>query len=123
MVELRLTLPLPHPALSPNARVHYMRRAGLVKRAKGAAYMLALEALDGRDPPSWRGVRVSAVPWFPTGHTRDGDNFIASMKSALDGVASALGIDDSRFVIDPPPMGNVDRDNPRVEITLTGAPR
>jgi len=38
---------------------------------------------------------VRAFP--PTAHARDDDNLIASLKPHRDGIAKALGIDDSRF--------------------------
>ena len=32
---------------------------------------------------------------------RDRDNAMASLKAALDGIAEALGVDDSRFIVGP----------------------
>jgi len=40
---------------------------------------------------------IDAYP--PDNRRRDADGVLASLKSALDGVADALGIDDHRFVI------------------------
>ena len=49
------------------------------------------------------GVVVSITPtiYRPISRRRDADNFWAGMKSALDGVANALEVDDSRFALMP----------------------
>ena len=46
-------------------------------------------------------VHVSPTVFRPVLRGRDADNFWAGMKSALDGVANALGVDDSRFALMP----------------------
>ena len=49
------------------------------------------------------GVVVGVAPtvYRPIKRARDSDNLFAGMKSALDGVAKALGVDDSRFALMP----------------------
>ena len=49
------------------------------------------------------GVVVSITPtiYRPISRRRDADNFWAGMKSALDGVATAIGVNDSRFALMP----------------------
>ncbi len=94
--ELRVTLPWPSPSLSPNARLHWSRKAPMVRTARKAAWALTLEA-------GARQMSVSSNPCLavefcpPDKRRRDLDNLIASMKAANDGIADALGIDDSKF--------------------------
>lgn len=92
-----ITLPWPPSALSPNARGHwsikarhaksYRRDSRILCMAQGLRQMTA-EALSLRvtfNPPDRRG--------------RDLDNMLASIKSGLDGIADATGVDDSRWTI------------------------
>ena len=96
-VEARITLPWPDRRLSPNARVHWSRRAKAVKLARQAALALAFEA-------GARKLRITGQPRIamtfcpPDRRRRDMDNLIASMKAANDGIADALNVDDSRFI-------------------------
>ena len=46
-------------------------------------------------------VEVSPTVYRPSARHRDADNFWAGMKSALDGVSKAMGVDDSRFALMP----------------------
>ena len=57
----------------------------------------------GQSPALGDQVIVSITPtiYRPVSRRRDADNFWAGMKSALDGVANALEVDDSRFALMP----------------------
>tara|TARA_R110002110_G_scaffold326768_2_gene538541 strand:+ start:456 stop:890 length:435 start_codon:yes stop_codon:yes gene_type:complete len=46
-------------------------------------------------------ISIAPTVYRPIKRGRDADNFWAGMKSALDGVANALGVDDSRFALMP----------------------
>ena len=46
-------------------------------------------------------VRITPTIYRPIKRDRDADNFWAGMKSALDGVANALEVNDSRFALMP----------------------
>ena len=46
-------------------------------------------------------VSITPTVYRPSSRRRDGDNFWAGMKSALDGVSKAMEIDDSRFALMP----------------------
>ena len=121
MTEIRLTLPLPDKILSPNARSHWAVKARAKRSARESARLRTLKALReaGRQPPKWRRAAVELVFYWPTRHTRDRDNALASMKAALDGIADAGVVeDDAGFVPWPADMRH-DRDRPRVEITIT----
>lgn len=96
--ELTVTLPWPDKDLSPNARIHWRRKSRLVKMARQAAWGAVLEAR--RQANAIRGERLHLTWVFcpPDRRRRDADNIIASLKAANDGIADALGFDDSRFV-------------------------
>ena len=57
----------------------------------------------GQSPALGDQVVVSIAPtvYRPISRRRDADNFWAGMKSALDGVANAMVVDDSRFALMP----------------------
>ena len=92
---LTLTLDWPDRNLSPNARPHWAAKARAVKAAREQAKYLLLAAMQGG--------RVGdklAMTWTfhpPTRRRYDRDNLVAACKSYQDGIADALGLDDSRF--------------------------
>lgn len=91
-----LQLPWPPKQLSPNARIHWATRARHAKGYKTACYAITKSA--GPLPPYPTGKIALRLDFYPpTRHKRDLDNLLAAMKSGIDGVACALGVDDSRF--------------------------
>jgi crossover junction endodeoxyribonuclease RusA len=90
-----VTLPWPSKTLSPNARAHWRQKASATKVAREAAHWLTWQQV-GRNM-NWRGARLSFTFNPPDKRRRDTDNCIASTKAARDGIADALGIDDSKF--------------------------
>lgn len=92
-----VVLPWPPKALSPNNnRGHWGKRAGPGKASRTAAFYLTRQAFPAK--PSWAAVKLDVVFCPPDKRRRDLDNCIASNKNAWDGVSSALGIDDSKFI-------------------------
>lgn len=59
--------------------------------------MLTYDALAGRPFLPAEGIRLCLTFHPPRKGRHDADNLVARMKAALDGVALALGIDDSKF--------------------------
>lgn len=108
-------LPWPDKALSPNARVHWRALSAAKKKAKEAAYYTALGAGLSKIAADSMKVRYSFFP--PDRRPRDTDNMIASMKAAADGIALAIGIDDSKWEIQIAPRGPVER-NGMVKVEL-----
>lgn len=114
-----IMLPWPSRDLHPNARVHWARRAKAAKKARADARIATLAAKLPELPP---GVLALWVTWYPPDRRRrDDDGLIASFKAARDGIADALGIDDSRFRVipylsDKPRQGGV------VEVKITNMP-
>lgn len=105
MTMAEILLPWPDKRLSPNARVHWRALAAAKKSAKAAAYYTALGDGVGRIDAASLKVRYTFFP--PDSRRRDVDNLIASMKAANDGIALAIGVDDSKWLIEIAPFGDV----------------
>lgn len=109
----------PHKDLSPNSRIHWAPKAKLKKSAKEEAYFATLAA-KAKVPASEKiAVWIDIYP--PDRRKRDVDNVLASLKPHLDGIAEALGIDDSRFVPYPYILGEVVKGG-KIRIKLTDMP-
>jgi len=93
---ITITLPWHDRKLSPNARVHHFVLARAKKKAKSDANILAFLAYReiGR-PQLIAPITVSITFHPPDNRRRDLDNMLASNKAALDGIAAAIGVDDS----------------------------
>lgn len=87
-------LPWPPSVLRPNSRPHRMERARAVKKYRDDAFWrcrgAGIRRLDAR--------RARIVMCFcpPDNRVRDDDGDIGAFKAARDGIATAIGIDDSR---------------------------
>lgn len=91
----QILLPWPAKALSPNARVHWAHRSRAAKAYRHQCFLLAKKS--GLVAPAGRILlQLEFLP--PTARRRDDDNLLASFKAGRDGLADALGIDDSLFV-------------------------
>lgn len=93
-------LPWPDPALNPNRKngKHWGATSAAKDKRKADARWLVLVEMrkNGYVPPVGR-LPVSLTFCPPDKRRRDLDNLLASMKSDLDGVAQALGMDDQNF--------------------------
>lgn len=117
-MKLVLQLPIPDPVLSPNAREHWSTKARATKAARGRAKLEAIRVLDRRPKPLWRQARYTATLYTMTGRRRDPDNFIASLKPSLDGIADAGIVRNDRDLWpERPRFERTDR-FPRVEIEI-----
>jgi hypothetical protein len=102
---IEFTLPWPDKWLNPNNkhREAYYRTS---QEAKEYAYYMTLSySLGELEVPEKISITYKFYP--PTRHKRDDDNFIAAMKPSRDGVALALGVDDSCFVTQAAEWGEV----------------
>jgi crossover junction endodeoxyribonuclease RusA len=113
-----ITLPIPHKALSPNAKSpgRWRKKAQQIKIHRRRAHVRTLEALKGRPAPPF--TRYKLAFFFKTNRRRDDDNASASCKAYRDGIADALKMDDHHLSMCESPTLSVDPKNPRVEITL-----
>ena len=117
--SITLVLPIPHRCLSPNARVHWTVKAGVTKKAR----RLAREAVEAEEvcTAPWQAVEAQEAFYFPTNRNRDERNAVAMLKAYYDGIVdSGLIPDDNHQVLSHgQPTFHTDKENPRVEITIT----
>lgn len=95
-----IILSWPAKALSPNfrSRSHWPRTRAL-KMARQEAWANALMAKWNTLRPDGR-LSLKVTFCAPDARKRDLDNLIASCKPHMDGIADAIGVDDSRFDVD-----------------------
>ena len=92
----QVELSWPAKELSPNARVHFHAKAGAARAYRGEAYWMT-KHVDLR-PANDDGEIVLAITFHPPDkRKRDLDNMLASAKSAIDGIADAMSVNDQRF--------------------------
>lgn len=107
MPEAVLFLPWPDKVLSPNARKHWTVVAKAKKKAKNDTYYAVLEQGIGKIEAESIVVRYSFFP--PNRHHYDTDNLVSRMKAAGDGIALAIGIDDSKWQLEIAPRGPIEK--------------
>lgn len=90
-----IDLPWPHKWLSPNARVHWARKAAATKKARVDAAWLAREA--GFTRMDANAIKATVIFSPKTARAYDIDNALASLKPAIDGIAAVVGVDDSKW--------------------------
>lgn len=115
MTELRL--PWPPKELSPNARVHWSKKAPIAKAYKKACWALTLEA--GLVVPDSGDIHLFVDYYPPDRRQRDQDNMISASKALFDGIAAALGVNDKRFRLHPFVQ---DATGGYVRVRITGMP-
>ncbi|WP_026009106.1 hypothetical protein ACNFJ7_02120 [Sphingomonas sp. HT-1] len=98
-------LPWPPRILSPNGRGHHMALHAAKKKARrigGEAVIAAGRPRFPKDTP----LAVTLTFHPKTRTAPDEDNAIASLKAYLDGIATALGVDDKLFRLQRPIMAD-----------------
>lgn len=118
-----LVLPWPDRTLHPNERPHWRVLAKAKKAARENACILAKVHFAQRPQDFKKAGRLDLWIEFypPNKRRRDDDGLISSFKSYRDGIADALGIDDSRFVTHPFVSDKV-RPGGVVEVRITATP-
>jgi hypothetical protein len=114
MSELRIVLPIPAKELSPNARIHWAKKAPITKSHRTMAYYEAC-GVGGRDDRI-KSYRLEFT--FADRRRRDRDNFSGRCKAYLDGIADAFNQNDSEWDFNGVKFLEPDKNNPRVEIVL-----
>jgi crossover junction endodeoxyribonuclease RusA len=128
--EARVILPWPDKALSPNARGHWAKRSRAVKTARSQSYLLTRQSMTEQPGTisAWHAIQnitdagtiLVRIVFEPPGRYRyDLDNLVARRKAGLDGIADAVGIDDHRFQLESPVIGDTFKPHGRVCVTLT----
>lgn len=99
---MKIVLPWPNPKLNPNRSkgMHWASTTALRKTARTDAGYLARQAMSADrgsvgDAASTLALSITFVQ--PDKRARDRDNLLAALKPSLDGVADALGVNDSQF--------------------------
>jgi len=119
MTSITITLPHPPHAVKPNARAHWPAKAAAVKRYRRASWAASVAALSGNTPPRWTKARMQIRAYFKTLQFPDPANFMASLKSAEDGIEDAGIIANDRGLWPERPEFFKDAINPRIESTIT----
>ncbi|MCA0846095.1 RusA family crossover junction endodeoxyribonuclease [Salipiger thiooxidans] len=92
-----ITLPWPPSALSPNARGHWSIKARHAKKYRSDAAFICMAQGLRKITSDSLSLRITFKP--PSRRMFDLDNALASLKSGLDGIADATGVDDSSWTI------------------------
>ena len=119
---ITVDVPWPSRMLSPNGRANPFALARVKRLAKSFAATATREAIAGRAVAYPVGVRLryDIVTRPKCRRNRDDDNTVAMLKASLDGIAQALGVDDSQFQLGSVTEGEKST-RPHVLITLTPA--
>jgi hypothetical protein len=116
-----LAFSLPARTLWPNARVHYMARARAVREHRDRARNFAeMACWCGSITEPWKAATFAAAFFWPDLKRRDGDNACAALKAYQDGLVDGglLAGDSTDVLRHLPASFDVDRKNPRVELTI-----
>lgn len=90
-----IALSWPDKALHPNGRVHWAAKAKAAKAARIAAGWITKAANIKVNGDGAITLKIKFFP--PDRRKRDLDGMLSSLKSAIDGIADALGVNDNRF--------------------------
>lgn len=112
-----VTLPLPPKELSPNARCHWAVKSRKVRKYREDSFVAAVA--KGINQSKLKEAEVQCVFYFRHNRRRDGDNLLASMKSAFDGLVDAGVFTDDSGLTHLPVVQGKDKSKPRVEIHIT----
>lgn len=93
---MRIELPFPNGKLSPNRAkgLHWGATSSLKRRQSDDAFILTRKAMNLENI---YGLHLTITYHEPDRRKRDLDNMLAASKSAIDGMASALGVNDKNF--------------------------
>lgn len=96
---LVVVVPWAHRYLSPNARVIWQLKHRIARQTRQTARLLTLVQFGcgNQAHPVDNRIEVVLIAHPRDKRKRDEDNIIASMKSTLDGIADALGVNDASF--------------------------
>lgn len=86
-------LPWPSRTLHPNARVHWAAAYKAKAKARAEAFVMTRYLRGLVSEP----VTIAVTLHPPNERRRDLDGALSSLKASFDGIADAIGIDDSRW--------------------------
>jgi crossover junction endodeoxyribonuclease RusA len=93
---ITVTVSWPARPLWQNWRGHWSKRVASTKLARSEAQIVTLAAKPGKLTAP---VRIIVRVYPPSRRRMDMANVIGALKASIDGIADALGIDDSQFLI------------------------
>lgn len=95
----RVDLPWPHPSLSPNAHVGWRTKH---RHRHSYRHTCSWSCVDQKIRKiEAESIKATIIFSPPDARRRDVDNMLASIKAAIDAVAEAIGVDDSKWSIEP----------------------
>lgn len=96
---ITIHLPWPDARLNPNRSKgkHWAATVALRKSARAAAHILTKQAARGVTFPMGQEIAMAIAFVQPDRRARDRDNLLGAAKPQIDGVADALGCNDSQF--------------------------
>jgi len=110
-MKITLSLPLPPPALSPNARLHFQEKGRITKAYRQMAKVWGKEFLHRGQRPCYDGtVRLTETYRIAGKRRHDVRNLFAAFKAGEDGLVDAgilPGDDDSVLEHGPPRIERV----------------
>ena len=122
MSTLILTLDFPRGPTGQNSRLHWRAKSAKTRAARQATCEVVADAINGE---SWPAADFAFRIFYPDLRARDMLNTIEGMKADIDGIVDAGLIPDDDWTR----VGSIridrtlDRDRPRIELTLTRCER
>lgn len=119
---LSITMPLPPSHLWQNRPGHWTKKREAARKYRNLAHVMA-RCVAGPVAPRWMKATATLAFYWPNRIRRDVRNAEAAMKPAYDGIVDAGIITDDNAEVLSHGMTtfDVDKVNPRVEITLRPA--
>ena len=123
-VAIRFSIPYPPSELNPNKRLHWAQKIKLKNQQLDSGFKAASDAMVFESiMPQSPFVPARDIPIHLTFHPStkrafDLDNALAASKSAIDGIAKAMYINDKQFNPVTLWRGEPDKTAPRVEIHI-----
>jgi crossover junction endodeoxyribonuclease RusA len=115
--HITIVLTLPTKELSPNWRGHWAQKSRAVREYRSQAYAAGIAA-SKHNKPMWKTAIAQATFFHLTRHRRDGDNLLASLKAAFDGIADAGIVANDSGITHRPVVQLIDTETPRVQIVI-----
>lgn len=101
----RIEVGWPPTTLNPNNRAHRAIKARARAAQKREAYWATCAVVPRCFRHNGRRITLTIHAHPAVRRNRDGDNLVASLKGAIDGLAEAMGIDDGVFDLAPVQWG------------------
>jgi len=117
--SITITMPLPPKELWQNRTGHWIKKSKATREYRSSAYLLGVSARLQRQ--CWEMASAKLVFFWGDRRRRDVRNAEAAMKPAYDGLVDAGIIidDDYKHLTHEATEFKFDKDNPRVEITVS----